>query len=183
MPRWLPLAVLLALSAPSASSGQVYYYPCSAPAYYTPYVYWPRPVVRTVPVAVATPAPPPKTLAKDGKPAPPLLPPPTPDATPATGKVALPPPPAAEAPPHVIYPVAARTAPTADRKQATIGFYNHTGKEVTVTANGKTVVLPKRGHVELELPLTFTWETAGGKAQTSKVPADAAGLEIVFRQQ
>jgi hypothetical protein len=45
------------------------------------------------------------------------------------------------------------------------------------------MVIPKGRHVELELPLTFTWETTGSKPQTSKVPADAAGLEIVFRQQ
>ena len=67
-------------------------------------------------------------------------------------------------------------------KEVKIGFFNHSGKDLTLDVNGETVTLPSEQYVTLRLPRQFAWSIKGEKNRDVKVPSDADGLEIVFRK-
>lgn len=77
-----------------------------------------------------------------------------------------------------VYPAAgAAVGPT--RK---VGFFNHTGADIELVVEGKAVTLPRMTYIHAELPPTFRWKHGSGATETATVPADAAGLEVVFRE-
>jgi hypothetical protein len=184
MNRNLVLCALSAVFATTAARGDVY--PTLTPpgaCRPVPYTYvYPQPR----PVTAAAPEPKAKPEVRDGQLLPaPKLDKPEPPPIPATPGEVPSPNAKAQAKPDeafTVYPVAADKAPPAGRKSATIGFYNHTRKEVQLTIDKKSQTLPPGGFIELDLPLTFNWRAVGGEEQTGKVPADAAGLEIVIRK-
>jgi hypothetical protein len=51
-----------------------------------------------------------------------------------------------------------------------------------LTVHGEDVRLPGGQYVTLRLPRAFAWAEKGKKAAAVTVPADADGVEIVFRK-
>jgi hypothetical protein len=63
-----------------------------------------------------------------------------------------------------------------------VGFYNHTGRELSLTIEGKAVKLPAKSYLEAKLAATFTWSHGNNAAARETVPAGSAGLDIVFKE-
>lgn len=63
-----------------------------------------------------------------------------------------------------------------------VGFYNHTGRDLSLTIEGRTVTLPAMTYLHAQLPPTFTWKCADKPAAQSTVPADATGLDVLIRE-
>ncbi|VTU02138.1 unnamed protein product [Gemmataceae bacterium] len=72
-----------------------------------------------------------------------------------------------------------RAAPADGRK--TVGFYNHTDRDVSLTIEGRAVNLPARTYLSAKLAPTFTWGHGAAAPVRATVPADASGLDVVFR--
>ena len=72
-----------------------------------------------------------------------------------------------------------RSEPLAEVK---VGIFNHSDREMELVINGESVKLPADQYVTLRMPRTFTWAVKGKPEKEVKVPADADGLEIVFRR-
>jgi hypothetical protein len=68
------------------------------------------------------------------------------------------------------------------KPEVKVGFFNHSEREVVLDVNGETVRLPSEQYVTLRLPRTFKWGEKGQKGTDVTVPADADGIEIVFRK-
>lgn len=146
--------------------------------------------------AVPSPAPapppdtgaviPPKTPAAPG-PKPPFdpgsLPPLTlpPEGGPSTSRAS----PIAAAPrsgPRVsVFTATAATPPTTATRK--VGFFNHTAADLELVIEGKAVKLPKRTYIYAEVPPAFVWKHGAGSPEKATVPAGAAGLDVVFREE
>jgi len=63
----------------------------------------------------------------------------------------------------------------------TVGFFNRSSNDLTLTVNGKSVAFPKQSYVSLELPRRFTWSLEGSVVQATDVPAGAPGVEVIVR--
>ncbi|WP_439626660.1 hypothetical protein [Gemmata sp.] len=63
----------------------------------------------------------------------------------------------------------------------TVGFYNHTDRDVSLTIEGRAVTLPARTYLSAKLAPTFTWGHGAAPAVREAVPAGASGLDVVFR--
>jgi hypothetical protein len=74
---------------------------------------------------------------------------------------------------------AAGTATGSLRK---VGFFNHTDRDLELVIEGKAVKLPKKSYLNAELPVKFTWKTAGSEANATTVPAGAAGVDVLFKE-
>jgi hypothetical protein len=68
------------------------------------------------------------------------------------------------------------------RAEVKVGFFNHSDREIVLDVNGESVRLPSEQYVTLRLPRTFKWGEKGKKGTEATVPADADGIEIVFRK-
>ena len=66
--------------------------------------------------------------------------------------------------------------------EAKVGFFNHSDRDLTLIIQGEEVTLPKDEYVTLRLPRDFKWAEKGESSRTVTIPADAEGLEIVFRK-
>jgi hypothetical protein len=79
-----------------------------------------------------------------------------------------------------VYPVDGPppAGPTARR---TVGFFNHTDRDLKLTVEGDTVTLPRRHYVTAEVPAAFTWKVDGDERRT-EVPTVAPGVEVVIRK-
>jgi len=63
----------------------------------------------------------------------------------------------------------------------TVGFYNHTGKELSLTIEGRAVKLPARSYLQAQLAPRFTWSHSDRASTLELVPEGAGGLDVVFR--
>jgi hypothetical protein len=63
----------------------------------------------------------------------------------------------------------------------TVGFYNHTARDLTLTIEGRTVKLPAKTYLHAQLAPTFTWSHGDRAATRETVPAGAGGVDVVFR--
>ncbi len=96
-------------------------------------------------------------------------------------------------------PSTSNSSPLADRRAAevvpvvggevpapgalrSVGIFNHTDRAVTLTVEGETVTLPARSYVTAAVPRKFAWKLGAGELQTTEVPPDAPGVEIVLRR-
>jgi hypothetical protein len=68
------------------------------------------------------------------------------------------------------------------KAEVKVGFFNHSDREILLEVNGESVKLPSEQYVTLRLPRTFKWSEKGQKGTDVTVPADADGIEIVFRK-
>ncbi|MCI0463281.1 MAG: hypothetical protein L0Z62_40560 [Gemmataceae bacterium] len=149
----------LAYYAPAVYPVTVGYY---APAWQVSYVA-PAPVVCppvTSIYATPTPAPPSQTVEPPFKPAPAV-------SESRSGPAETP-------------AVTVRSEPVKD--SARVGFWNVTGRDLTLTVNGQTYVLARGRNLTLSLTRQFVWRVDQRAPQTEAVPAESGTLEIVVRQ-
>ncbi|MBA4188397.1 MAG: hypothetical protein C0467_10370 [Planctomycetaceae bacterium] len=64
----------------------------------------------------------------------------------------------------------------------TVGFFNHTGRDVSLTIEGRAVNLPAKTYLYAKLAPTFTWGHGENSPVREAVPAGASGLDVVFRE-
>lgn len=72
--------------------------------------------------------------------------------------------------------------PASPLTKRTIGFFNHTDRDVRLTVEGETITLPKRHQVTATVAAKFRWTLDDGPARTTEVPTAAPGLEVVVRK-
>jgi hypothetical protein len=63
----------------------------------------------------------------------------------------------------------------------TVGFYNHTDRDLNLTIEGRAVKLPAKTYLHAKLGPSFTWGVGDRPAARETVPENAAGLDVVFR--
>jgi hypothetical protein len=63
----------------------------------------------------------------------------------------------------------------------TIGFYNHTARDVSLTIEGRVVKLPAKSYLHAQLAASFTWSHGNNPVARASVPDGAVGLDFVFR--
>jgi hypothetical protein len=63
----------------------------------------------------------------------------------------------------------------------TVGFYNHTARDLTLTIEGRVVKLPAKTYLHAQLGPTFTWGHSDRPATRETVPDGAGGVDVVFR--
>lgn len=63
-----------------------------------------------------------------------------------------------------------------------VGFFNHTEHELSLTIEGQSVRLPAKNYLHAKLGPTFTWSHGNQPPVREAVPADASGLDVVFRE-
>lgn len=144
------------------------YPPCyTAPTYA---VVVPQPVPR-VPLAVPTPAPPSQTSE------PPKAAPAQPNPRPlrSSGEE--------QRGPQVTEARSLKEPRAGSPGQARVGFWNLSGKDVTLTVDGKTQTLPRDRAVTLQLGRQFVWQADQRPPRTERVPDDQPGHEIVIRAE
>jgi hypothetical protein len=64
-----------------------------------------------------------------------------------------------------------------------VGFWNLTGRDVTLSIDGKPQIVPQGKNLRLQLGRQFVWQIGGHEAQTEKIPIENSGVEIVLRHQ
>jgi hypothetical protein len=62
-----------------------------------------------------------------------------------------------------------------------VGFWNVTGRDVQLTVNGQSRLLPKDRALTMELNRDFAWQVDQGRAQNERVPNTQATFEVVIR--
>jgi hypothetical protein len=63
-----------------------------------------------------------------------------------------------------------------------VGFFNHSDRDLVLEIDGRPLQLNSRYYVQVKLPREFRWREKDGPTQTTKVPSDAGGVEIIFRK-
>jgi hypothetical protein len=71
--------------------------------------------------------------------------------------------------------------PASPKARRTVGFFNHSDRDLTLTVEGESVTLPRRHYVTAEVPAAFTWKLDGDERRT-EIPAAAPGVEVVIRK-
>jgi hypothetical protein len=61
-----------------------------------------------------------------------------------------------------------------------VGFWNLTGRAVTIKVDGKSVTLAKDRDITLDLERQFTWRLDGGPERSVRIDADLATHEIAI---
>lgn len=80
-------------------------------------------------------------------------------------------------------PVATEAASTAPAKdKCRVGFWNVSGRAVTLTISGRVYSLPRNKSLTLELNREFLWNIDGRATQIERVADAEATHEIVIRQ-
>ncbi|HVL11757.1 MAG TPA: hypothetical protein VM529_04295 [Gemmata sp.] len=87
--------------------------------------------------------------------------------------------PVAAGPSVNVFPVAAAERPAGVYR--TVGFYNHTARDLSLTIEGRAVKLPAKTYLHAQLARTFTWGHGDRPATRETVPDDSAGMDVVFR--
>jgi hypothetical protein len=175
---------------PAGPAYRTAYYPSSYyPTSYYPSSYWSR--IYCVPVATVYPA-----VALPSFPAP--LPAPLPAPIWAQPRPAPPSPSSAEPPlgkPDSRAPkisesryagtgAAATQSPAPGGKTALkVGFWNVTGRDVTLVIEGKTHRLARDRALTIEVPHRFTWNLEGITPRSEEVPSAQTSHEIVLRTE
>jgi hypothetical protein len=203
MTRSLMLALTMWLMAagPVAAfgwgrSGATAARPAYAPVYYVPMpvVMVPAPCVPRMPAVAPLPRinVPPRQPFATPFPAPPQSGPPLPaPPQPAPG---LPPPPRRQT---TEPPVDAKRTPTITESRfpgevapaaakvpagrARVGFWNITGRDITLTIDGKARTVSKDRAVTFELGRSFAWQVDDGAPRSEQVPEGQNTLELVIR--
>jgi len=75
----------------------------------------------------------------------------------------------------------AKGAAAAPAGYCTVGFYNHTKRDLALTIEGRSVKLPAKTYLHAELAATFTWTHGNRPAMRETVPDGAGGVDVVFR--
>jgi hypothetical protein len=196
----LTLLALAALAKPAQASvwphtGTSYYYAgyySYYPAYYSYYypAYYYVPTVRYyAPVEIRPITPCPAALTSvpvtSGIPpyAQPFPAPPSQNKEPPLDKKGLPPPKVSESRSFSPSPSEDKSIMVSGPAKGAcrVGFWNITGRDVTLTIDGKAVQVPANRNVTLTLGREFSWHVEGQPNQQERVPDDKAAHEIVLR--
>jgi hypothetical protein len=78
--------------------------------------------------------------------------------------------------------LAASSAGTPTKERLKIGFWNLTGRDITVTVEGKTRTLAKNRSLTLELEREFSWQVDRLPPHVERVPDGLAAHEVVIRE-
>lgn len=78
-----------------------------------------------------------------------------------------------------LYPIEG-TAPVSSTALRAVTFYNFSGRELTLTIDGKDVTVPSKHSVEANLPTKFAWKVEGDEQVDGTIPPTAPGLDIVI---
>lgn len=62
-----------------------------------------------------------------------------------------------------------------------VGFWNVSGRDVTIKVNGESRQLPRNRAVTLELPRDFVWQLEDREARREQVPNGQTTFEIILR--
>lgn len=144
----------------------VHYYPVYRVAYYYPATCWPVPVYcpPVVPIAaypVPSPYAQPRPAPPSGTPEPPLE-----KSEQRAPKVS-----------ESRY--GSNKADTAEKLR--VGFWNLTGRDVTLLIEGQKHTLPRNRAITLTLTRKFTWRLDDGDMRTENVPRDQGTFEVLLR--
>ena len=71
---------------------------------------------------------------------------------------------------------------SAGKERIQVGFWNVSGRDVTLTINGRAYFLPRNRSITLALSRRFTWHIDQRTLRTENVPQENSTLEIVLRQ-
>jgi hypothetical protein len=80
---------------------------------------------------------------------------------------------------YTVAPLAGKQSPT---KQCSVSFWNLAPQELVLKVGEQSVTLARGRSVTLDLDRQFTWVIEGREAQSRRVAANDAGLEIVIRR-
>jgi hypothetical protein len=163
--------------------------PAQAPGMVPTNLTWAQPTPAppsTGPVPPVQPAP----QAAPSTPPPPSLQTPPPPTAP---KVSPMPPPPTSSPPAVseshsftstfeVCGVPPRSGEKPDAKRCSVGFWNLTAQELTLTIDGQKRTLPAGKNLTLDLGRQFVWQVAGRDPQNTTVAAGDVGAEIIIRR-
>lgn len=64
-----------------------------------------------------------------------------------------------------------------------VGFWNVTGRDLTLTIDGQARTLAKDRAVTVTLGRTFVWQISGRDAQTERVPEELGVYEVILRPE
>lgn len=81
-----------------------------------------------------------------------------------------------------VFPAQAARGEEAGNGYKTVGFYNHTARDVNLTIEGRAVKLPAKTYLYAKLGPTFTWGHGDNALVREAVPAGASGVDVVFRE-
>ena len=62
-----------------------------------------------------------------------------------------------------------------------VGFWNITGRDLTLTINGQARTLPKDRAVTVELERNFVWQITGRDPHSERVPEEMSVFEVILR--
>jgi hypothetical protein len=71
-------------------------------------------------------------------------------------------------------------ATTGDRCK--VGFWNLTGRDVTLKIDGRQQTIPKNRSLTLDLNRSFAWQMDQGETVTERVPDEQTAHEVLLRQ-
>jgi hypothetical protein len=155
---WRILAGVVAVSLCVTSSAQAFggcwwYGPPAVSYYYPGPVYYYYPRVIAVPDALPTAAPPSSTKTTSER-----------------------------APVIITTRGLTGSAGTPTKERLKIGFWNLTGRDITLTVEGKVRTLAKNRALTLELEREFSWQVDRLPAHVERVPDGLAVHEVVIRE-
>jgi hypothetical protein len=78
-----------------------------------------------------------------------------------------------------VFPARGMEAPAPGYRS--VGFYNHTARDLSLTIEGRAVRLPAKSYLQAQLAPRFTWSHSDRSAIREVVPEGAGGLDVVFR--
>jgi hypothetical protein len=72
-------------------------------------------------------------------------------------------------------------APRLPQGMARVGFWNITGRDLTLSIDGRQRTVAKDRAVTVDLERSFTWQVNDGVLQTERVPSDQSTFEVIIR--
>jgi hypothetical protein len=71
---------------------------------------------------------------------------------------------------------------SANTERCSVGFWNLTGRDVTLTIDGKSFALAKNRKITVTLARQFSWRTDNGPQQIERVPASQSTYDVAVRE-
>jgi len=68
------------------------------------------------------------------------------------------------------------------KERCKVGFWNVTGRDVTLKIDGQPRLLPKDRAVTLDLDRSFAWQIDQGESVIENVPEEQGFFEVILRQ-
>lgn len=83
---------------------------------------------------------------------------------------------------HALGGSAAPARPPLANDRCRVGFWNLSGRDVTLTIDGKALSLPKDRAVTLDLERSFTWQVEGRPQHVERLAEGIATHEVVIQE-